>query len=173
MADYYSVGEVSKLTGASVASIRVYGARYVKYMSPTATPEPGQMRRFSEDDVKLIAYIYHSTTEGVNHDQVQERLDAGALDSFEWNPPEEQKPEQEPETYSSALVPIERLHALNEVLQRETAERERLATSTQELQKEIARLNADLGKAQGIAETLASQNARLTRSWWRKLLGLD
>jgi DNA-binding transcriptional MerR regulator len=58
MAASYSTKRAAELTGASRQALRVYTARYSRYMSTEATPEHGGERRFTEADLKLMAYIY-------------------------------------------------------------------------------------------------------------------
>ena len=115
MTDFYSVGDVSKMVSVSVASIRSYATRYAALMSPTATPAPGQVRRFSDADVRVIAYVYERTAQGKTHEEVHVELLEGALDGWEWIPP---APTEATETASErtddareALVPVSQLHA--------------------------------------------------------------
>ena len=178
MADTFTNKDIKEHMGLSPAGIRNYCQVYARYLSTEATPAPGLTRRFTLSDMKLFAYVRQRTNEGATHIQIEPEIAAGALASFEWELPTKQKtarpgPVEEPEEPTTALVPASALAAYQTLLQ---ATEKRLETTDSELSQarsRIEQLQSELGKAQGISETLASQNARLTRSWWRKLLGLD
>jgi DNA-binding transcriptional MerR regulator len=159
MTDYYSTKDASQLTGASRPIIRTYTQRYARFLSTEATPEAGAERRFTAADLKVIAYIYQRTSAGATHEQVLERLAAGELDQFDWQPAEPESAAQggpAAESASSALVPIERLqaaHALMADAQRREAE---AAAQVIALQSEVQRLSQALGKAEGEAALAAA-----------------
>ena len=145
MSDYYTTKDASELTGASRQIIRTYTGAYARYFSTEATPEPGQQRRFTSADLKLIKYIYSLTSDqNLTHEQVQERLAAGGLDEYDWQPPQPLASAQPGQTDQSAmLIPVERLQAAQALLQAEKLERERLIEREQTLQGEINSLQRD------------------------------
>ena len=171
----YSTKEASDITGASTATIRVYTTAYARYLSTEATPDPGKQRRFTSADLKLIAFAYQlGERESATREQVLERLAAGDLDQFAWQPPAE--PESAAhgaaaaESASSALVPIERLQA-TQALMLDAQRREELAAAqVATLQAEVQRLTLELGKAQGEAATLKGSRYTAPR-WWRAVFG--
>lgn len=173
MSAYYTTKAASKISGASTQVIRVYTQRYARYLSTEATPEAGLERKFTPDDLRLLAFVYRRTAAGETHDQVLARLQAGELAEFAWQPP---APEQEPEPQSAtdstsvALVPLERLQAAQSFMQE--AQRRELAAAEQvaALQAEVQRLSLELGKAQGEAEVLKSSRYRAPK-WWRAVFG--
>jgi hypothetical protein len=147
-------------------------------MSTEATPDAGSERRFTEADLKLLAYIYQQTQRGgQTHDKVLARLAAGELDNFEWEMPV--GPTSAPvdaESYSTALVPIKRLQAAQALLQAQTEERQRLLDEQKTMQHEIGELRQALGHAQGeLAAYKAMQQAtplpERPKSWWTRLFG--
>lgn len=171
MSTYYTTKQASDISGASRQVIRVYTTRYARYLSTEATPQPGMDRRFTTDDLRLLAFIYQRTSAGETHEQVLERLQAGELEQFAWQPPEpEPEPQSATESASSALVPLERLQAAHALLQ--DSQRREAATADQvaALQTEVQRLSLELGKAQGEAAALKAGRYRAP-AWWRALFG--
>lgn len=171
MRGYYTTKVASELTGASRQVIRTYTQRYARYLSTEATPQPGMDRRFTADDLKLLAFVFQRTSAGETHDQVLERLQSGELEQFAWLPPEPApEPQSADESASSALVPLERLHAAHALLQ--DAQRREAAAADQvaALQAEVQRLSLELGKAQGEAAALKASRYKAP-AWWRALFG--
>ena len=177
----YSTKDASALTGASRQIIRAYTDRYKEHFSREVQAEPGQPRRFTERDLKLIAYIYQQTGQASQkHEQVQAALTSGALDQFDWQPLEEVEPGEVPP--STALVPVERLqaaHALMQDAQRREQEataraevqaqqlREQAMQRERELQEQINQLLRELGKTEG---ELAALRSSKPKGWLARLL---
>lgn len=172
MSAYYTTKAASDLSGASRQVIRVYTQRYARWLSTEATPQPGYERRFTAEDVKLLAFVYHFTSKGEPHEKVIERLQAGELEQFPWQPPQPPEPEQPSaaESASTALVPFERLQAaqgfMMDAQRREITALEQVAA----LQAEVQRLSLELGKAQGEAAALKAGRYKAPK-WWRALFG--
>ena len=179
MSASYTPKATADITGASRQVLRVYTQRYARYLSTDATPAPGLERRFTEADLKVIAFVYQRTAAGETHEQVAERLAAGELEQFAW-----QAPETPPDATTAAesasgatgsmLIPLERLQAAHALMQdaqrREQAATEQIAT----LQTEVQRLSQALGRAEGEAATLAAtlQASRYhAPKWWRAIFG--
>jgi len=161
----YTPKEVSALTGVSPPAIRSYTSRYARFFSPSATPDPGQSRQYTEADVKLTAFIAHSTKErALTHEQIEQELSIGALEQFE-RPLLETTPPAAPEaaaSESSAVsVPDTQLQAMQALLQA-AQHRE------QELQAEITRLQQELNQAQ---HALAIYQGQRRSQWWTRLFG--
>ncbi len=172
MSEYYSTKEAADLTGASRQIIRTYTASYQRFFSTDGAPQPGQQRRFTRDDLRLIRYIYESTQSGVTHTEVAERVQAGALEQFAWQPPEPaaQHAEPSPESAAGALVPLERLQAAHALMQDAQRREQAAAEQVAALQAEVQRLSQALGRAEGEAATLKATRYRAP-TWWRRLFG--
>ena len=131
-------------------------------------------RRFTDADLKLITYIYQSTTDqNITYDEIEKCLQAGELDQFDWQPPEPDQP-QAPESASGetfgALIPAERLQAA-QVLLHDAQQREQAAIEREQaLQDKISDLERELGNAQG---ELAGFKAATYKApnWWRAFFG--
>ena len=177
MRDYYSPKDTSAITGASRPIIRTYTQRYARFLSTEATPEAGAERRFTAADLKVIAFVYQRTAAGATHEQVLERLAAGELDQFDWQPAEPESAAQggpAAESASSAaggaLVPIERLQAAHALMADAQRREEQALEQVATLQAEVQRLSQALGKAEGEAATLKSSRYTAPR-WWRAVFG--
>lgn len=171
---YYTTSQASEITGASIQIIRAYTKLYARHFSTEATPEPGQARRFTAADLRLIKLAHQLSRQNITREQVAERLAAGELDRFDWWPPEppeaDSQAEQAAAEPNTALVPLERLQAaqalLQDARQREQAASEQVAA----LQTEVQRLAGELGKAQGELQGYRSAQYRAPR-WWRAIFG--
>ena len=171
MSAYFTTKQASDISGASRQVIRVYTQRYARYLSTEATPEPGMGRKFTAADLRLLAFIYQRTAAGETHEQVLDRLAAGELEHFEWQPPEpEPEPQSAADSASGALVPLERLHAAQVIMQdaqrREAAALEQVATLTEQ----VRQLERELGKAQGELSGVKGSRYKAP-SWWRAIFG--
>lgn len=165
----YSTKQVSELTSASPQVIRQYTGRYARYLSTEATPEPGQPRRFTEADVRLIAFVYQATRQGKSHDDIAAALESGALDSFTWEAPATapQGSPEEAQADQAMLVPVTQLRAAQALLE-DARRREEAAQDTAEsLRSRIEELQRQLGQKEGELTALKAQRA----PWWRRLFG--
>lgn len=166
---YYLPKDVQRITGCSASALRNYSRDYARWLSTESTTPP---RRFSPEDVRLIAYVLHCTKDrAMTHEQVLATLAAGDLESFEYTPPPiANAPSAVEEPASTALVPLERLQAaqllLSEAQRREAAAADQVAT----LQAEVNRLAGELGKARG--ELAGVKESRYKApAWWRAVFG--
>ena len=168
---YYTTSQASEITGASIQIIRAYTKLYARYFSTEATPEPGQARRFTAADLRLIKFAHQLSRQNITREQVAERLAAGELDRFDWQPPEpESEPEQPSSEPSTALVPLERLQAAQALLRDAQSREQAAAEQVAALQAEVQRLAGELGKAQGELQGYKAAQYRAPK-WWRTLFG--
>ena len=168
---YYTTSQASEITGASIQIIRAYTKLYARYFSTEATPEPGQARRFTAADLRLIKFAHQLSRQNITREQVAERLAAGELDRFDWQPPEpESEPEQPSSEPSTALVPLERLQAAQALLRDAQSREQAAAEQVAALQAEVQRLAGELGKAQGELQGYKAAQYR-AQKWWRTLFG--
>ena len=168
---YYTTSQASEITGASIQIIRAYTKLYARYFSTEATPEPGQARRFTAADLRLIKFAHQLSRQNITREQVAERLAAGELDRFDWQPPEpESEPEQPSSEPSTALVPFERLQAAQALLRDAQSREQAAAEQVAALQAEVQRLAGELGKAQGELQGYKAAQYRAPK-WWRTLFG--
>jgi DNA-binding transcriptional MerR regulator len=69
-----NVATVSNLIEASPDSVRRWCSRYRQFMSPTATPQKGKTRSLTTHDAAVLSYIALSRDNGIEHDEIAERL---------------------------------------------------------------------------------------------------
>lgn len=164
----YTPKAASKATGASESALRTYTATYARYLSTEATGNP---RKFTEADLKLIAFVMDRTkNRALTHEKVREALDSGELDQFEWEPPDTAQPEPEPGQETTALVPMAQLRAAQALFQEAQRREQETRDENKGLQAEINRLQNELGKAQGELTAMRSQKRRPPK-WWTTLFG--
>ncbi len=181
---YYSPKDVRDLTGASESAVRNYCRDYERWLSTEATTVP---RRFTAQDVKLVAFIIDRTKrQNQNHADVTAALQAGELEQFAWDAPpsvtvrsgEAQGPQGE---QSTALVPLAFLEAANELrldaLRREqearieAQQREQAAQARErELQDQVVELQRQVGELAGELKAVKAQR-RQAPKWWRAVFG--
>ena len=165
----YTLKQANAITGVSRAGIRQYCARYARWLSTYATPPAGLERQFTRDDLRTIKFIREITATGAGHDAVVEQLQAGALESYAWQPPDvAPSPTEAAADAGTYLVPAERLQAAQALLadaQRREAE---AAAKAEAAQAEIARLNRELGEARG---ALSVYEKRKRPRWLASLFG--
>jgi len=171
---YYTTSQAAEITGASVQIIRAYTKLYARHFSTEATPEPGQSRRFTAADLRLIKFAHQLSRQNITREQVAERLAAGELEQFEWWPPEPPEAESQAEQAAgepgTALVPLERLQAAQALLRDAQSREQAAAERVQTLQAQIGELQRELGKAQGELQGFRSAQYRSPK-WWRAIFG--
>lgn len=168
---YYTTSQASDITGASIQIIRAYTKLYARYFSTEATPEPGQARRFTAADLRLIKFAHQLSRQNITREQVAERLAAGELDRFDWQPPEPESESEQPSSEpGTALVPLERLQAAQALLRDAQSREQAAAEQVAALQAEVQRLAGELGKAQGELQGYKAAQYKAP-TWWRKMFG--
>ena len=102
-----------------------------------------------------------------------ERLAAGDLDQFTWQPPVEPESTAQgaaaAESASSALVPIERLQAAHALMADAQRREEQALAQVIALQSEVQRLSQALGKAEGDAAMAAAAQVAAVQSEVQRL----
>ena len=156
--------ETSTLTGISKPSLRNYTKTYAPHLSPGATPPAGEARVFSRDDLRVLRFAYSLTEQGVTHDVVLQRLAAGELDTYEWQPPEDADARVE----STQLLPPEQTRLLAAMFEEYRQRAEDAAARERELTDKIERLQAELGESRG---RLAERGRWRPPPWWRYFFG--
>ncbi len=176
MQEYYSTKEAAEITGASRQIIRVYTEAYKRYFSSEGAPAAGMPRKFTPDDLRLIRYIYESTSAGIAHNEVLERLAAGALADFAWQPAEMASTIDSAEKYdqdsaeNTALVPLSSLKAAQALMQDAQRREAEQAAQVAALQEQVQSLTLELGTAVGELQAVKSSRYRAPK-WVRAIFG--
>lgn len=163
----YSPTQAAKAAHISIQSLRNYAKRYVRFLSPHATPKAGETRWFTLQDIRLLAYIAHKTTkQNLSHDQLLAHLDQDTTEMEEFTDYSAPGGEQ---SESTELMPPGLIRAY-EVLLNDSKQREQRAVGReQELQQRVEQLERDLGRAQGALEAYGVTRRR--PKWWVWLFG--
>lgn len=166
MADLYTPKRICDTLGISQSALRIYVDKYARHLSTEATTTP---RKFTEADLRALAFVVASTREGKTHDQIL----AGWAEEyavFEWDGP--QPPTEPTQGESTALVPVAALQAAQALMldaqRREEAAREEARERERQLQEQINQLLRELGHKEGELEAL---KASKPKGWWARLLG--
>ena len=177
MQEYYSTKEAAEITGASRQIIRVYTDTYKRFFSSEGAPAAGMPRKFTPDDLKLIRYIYESTTSGIGHNETIERLTAGALADFAWQPPETSATIDSGERFAQSadesttdLVPVASLRAAQALMEDARRREAEQAAQVAALAEQVQSLTLELGKAQGELAAVKANRYRAPK-WVRAIFG--
>jgi DNA-binding transcriptional MerR regulator len=172
MAPLYTPKHAAELLSISPSAIRLYTTRYKKHLSSEAGNTP---RRFTEGDLRFVAFVGKKTEEGKAHEAILAYLETpegeAEYEEFEWKPPGTNPViDTGPGTM---LVPVERLVAAQALLQSQQEERLRLLERERELLDQVSRLQREVGKAEGKIESLEAQlqQPRKPKGFWARLLG--
>ena len=161
--DTYTMLETSQLTGISKPSLRNYTRTYAPYLSPNATPAPGEARVFTRDDLRVLRFAYSATETGSTHDQVLQRLAAGELDTYAWQPEDTDVASEQ-----TQLLPPDQIRLLASMMEEYRSREAAAAAREIELRDRIERLQAELGETRG---RLAERGRWRPPPWWRYFFG--
>jgi DNA-binding transcriptional MerR regulator len=73
----YSVKQVSKAIGKHPNTVRGWTDRYADHLSDHASPAEGQERRYTDEDVEVLAAVAYFTDQGHKHADIMARITAG------------------------------------------------------------------------------------------------
>jgi DNA-binding transcriptional MerR regulator len=82
MSDTFAVGEVATLLQVSAPSVRRWAGAFAEHLSGAATPPAGAERRFSRDDVRLLAYAKRRLDLGLPIAIVAQELPTASLPTW-------------------------------------------------------------------------------------------
>lgn len=79
MPPYHSPSQVATILQKSPTTVRRLTATYAEYLSTDATPEPGQARRYTVEDVALLKLISDATDQRIAPETIRANLATVAL----------------------------------------------------------------------------------------------
>ena len=178
----YPSGQAARLAGISGGSLRNYcqggrfGRFYAAYLSAGAAPAPGQPREFTASDIAVLRFVRSRTAQGAAHETIAAELAAGALETFDWQPPAESaaqvraarqagQAEEEAQGVDGGRQPA----ALAIMAQTVTAELAATRQREQTLWERIVEAETRAARAEG--ELAALKAAQDRPGFWRRLLG--
>ena len=72
-----TVSEVARLLGVEPVTVKRWSAQFAEYLSLSARPASGRERRFTEDDLRVLAVVAEHLESGDDEDDVQHALNSG------------------------------------------------------------------------------------------------
>lgn len=162
MATLLAPKKVCDTLGISQSALRIYCDKYKDFLDDDAKKVP---RKFTEADLRTLAFVVASTKGGKTHDQVLATWDE-EFSAFEWKPTV--LPTDPTGGDSTALVAQNQtMHAfLLDAQRREEQARDR----ERELLDKVNQLEHKLGKAEGELEAIKATK-RKPPAWWVRLFG--
>lgn len=173
-----NVKAVGRLIGASSDTVRRWTSEYSEFLSTAAVPGFGRERKYSQHDIRVLAYISAARELGRSLDEIREELvglQKGGWADLPPSPPEWNTPEQDgriavvdarEESQAIATVAAQQviIQTLREQLQEaqdraENLQRrvDNLETSSNTTQAEVSELRVQLAEARGQVETLKAR----------------
>lgn len=169
----FSVTQAAKLIGKAPNTLRTWTRPdyFGPYLSPFANPEPGEERRYTEDDIRVLRTAVVLQKRGSQIAEIIPRIAAGEIleelpggEPFEpvereFRPPgNELAPVSPMQQFELFLRPYEnQIERLSAELERERGDLERERESRITAERELARLSATLEER--------------SKPWFRRLFG--
>jgi DNA-binding transcriptional MerR regulator len=165
--DMYQTKDVCEAFDISRQTVRIWTAEFAEYLSPSATPEKGQQRNFSDEDMAVFALVHEVKQRGGTYENAHVQLKSGQRGEL----PTQHLPVQaEPEMHLSTLrAQITRLNNRLEsaVIERdelritaaqEKALRQRADEQLREAQNKIDELNQEIGMLKARLMATSAEN---------------
>jgi len=151
----YSVSMVSKAIGKHPNTVRLWTGRYADHLSEQANVADGKERKYTTDDVAVLATVAQLSAQGQKHDDIMLQIAAGDRITPE-SMPEPQK--SAPEAETSALATVDLLDRFIVRYEEKIDELQgKLDTESE------ARRQAEVDRARLIGQL----NAVYRRHWWQ------
>jgi DNA-binding transcriptional MerR regulator len=167
----YQPSQAAKVIGSSVASVRSYSIRFKDFLSPTATPPPGQARLFSPEDLRVLRFVKAATDGGATLDEVETRLRAGELAGFAWSPDEVAQAEAHEAAQAQTALALPQVFG-RLFAQMEEARRAEVEAARQREADLVARLleaERKIGQLEGQLEGMKKTGEGPRPSFWKRL----
>lgn len=138
--------EVARIVDVSPQTIRLWSDRYAEFLSPSAKPERGEIRDFTEDDVRVLLTIKRESDRRLTFEELVEILKSG--DRVEEIPDPVEVEEDVPVSeHAMALAKITALQReLNTIREQHNREVDRLFEEIKELKTDRDEALEEVGK---------------------------
>ena len=134
--------DVKDLFGISHQTVRRWTEEFEQYLSTNATPPEGQMRLFTEDDLKVLALVADIKNRGGTYEDAHTMLRAGDRGEIPDAPPSDQQKQ----------VVLSQLAIQNRELKQQidtiNAQKDAAEKEATELKEEVIRLQTRLEEAE-------------------------
>jgi DNA-binding transcriptional MerR regulator len=164
----YQTKDVCDAFDISRQTVRIWTTEFAEFLSPSATPEKGQQRNFSDDDMAVFALVHEVKQRGGTYENVHLQLKNGQRGAL---PSSNKLMPQEPDTH---LAPLRgEITRLSNLLQQAMTERDDLRiTAAQEkalrqrsdeqlaqAQRKVDELNQEIGMLRARVATTNHDNS--------------
>lgn len=157
----YQTKDVCDIFGISRQTVRIWTAEFSEYLSPSASPEKGQQRNFSDEDMTVFALVHEVKGRGGTYDNAHVQLKKGDRGEL---PQTQLSVKVEPETQLATLRG--QLTRLNNQMELVIHERDELRITSAQQKALRDRADEQLAKAQQKIDDLNQEigmlKARLT-----------
>lgn len=134
--------DIKELFDVSHQTVRRWCDEFEQYLSSSATPPAGEMRLFTDDDLRVLALVAQVKNNGGIYEDAHARLRAGERGEIPDEPPSEQQKQM---VMSQLAIQNKELRAEIESL---TREREATQAALKEKSEEVIRLQTRLEEAE-------------------------
>ena len=73
----YTTKDICEKFGVSRETVRQWTTQFTDYLSPTATPEKGRQRNYTEEDLSVLALVSNQKSTGSTSEEIAAALAAG------------------------------------------------------------------------------------------------
>lgn len=130
--------DIKELFDISHQTVRRWTDEFESYLSSNATPPSGQMRLFTDDDIRVFALVAEVKNRGGTYEDAHARLRAGERGVIPDEPPSEQEKQL---VMSQLAIQNKKLRAQLEAL---TQERDEALEEIKNTREEVIRLQTKL-----------------------------
>jgi DNA-binding transcriptional MerR regulator len=169
MSGKYQSKHLQNLFDVSSQTIRTWADEFQEYMSPSASPEPGRHRQFTEEDLRVFALIKELKGQGKLYEDIHASLKAGSRGDLPTLPPDDMVDIVATQQGLALLQQFQSLIQRVETLDSEVKSmRESLkAERVQELKEELEKARSDkmemmrkIGRLEALLEIEREKNAQ-------------
>ncbi len=86
MEEFWTLGEVARQLSLSKATIRNWSGpngEFADYLSASATPDKGEVRKFTEPDLKVLWYVQTCRLRDIGYQEIHKQLKTGQHETVE------------------------------------------------------------------------------------------
>lgn len=179
-----SVSDVVTYYGVNVQTVRNWGARFSSYLSPGANPPRGQVREYTDDDLRVLDQIATMRRSNLSYSKIEAALSAGErgnIQNLGQPPPQKVQP-------NGGNTQIETIDRLQQFMEKAIAPYQdhisRLETEVKDvrndhieaekrgfkLEVEVEHLQGDRNQLEGQLEVLeAKLDVLVNRRWYTRM----
>lgn len=147
----YATRDVTTRFGVSRQTVRVWALEFENNLSPTANPEKGRQRNFTDDDLQVFALIAEMKEKGATFEEIHAALASGQRGNIPTLPETAITPKQSAQVtqLEIQIVDLEgKLQAAHNELLRKDGEVAAYKSQVERYEKRLDELNREIGRLQ-------------------------